>query len=116
MSAQLATLLALVGAALAAVAVFAPHRLPAPSPAVSALLHPPAHEPEWVRALDAGAVGTDARARVELVEALGALASPWAQALLCEARDADPDGSVRAAAVAALAQLTAGEAFSTVGM
>lgn len=110
MSAQLATLLALIGAALAAIAIFAPHRLPPPSPAVSALLHPPVREPDWVRALDAGAVAGDADARRALIGALGELASPWSQAVLEEAVAADPDSGVRAAAAAALAaRRTTGE-------
>jgi len=97
-SAQLATLLALSGAALAAVAIFAPHRLPAPSSAVSALLLPTAAEPAWPRCIDPGIVDCDATARIDLVAGLAALATPWASALLRQALAEDPDPRVRAAA------------------
>ncbi len=103
MSAQLATLLAMVGAALAAIAIFAPHRPPPPSAAVSALLHPPAREPEWVRALEAGTPACDVEARLALIAALGELASVWSREVLEHAVAIDPDPAVRAAAGAALA-------------
>ena len=103
MSAHVATLLALVGVALAAIAIFAPHRPPPPSPAVSALLHPAAREPDWARALDAGPAANDVEVRLALIAALGELASAWSQAALEDAVTGDPDGRVRAAAGAALA-------------
>ena len=102
MSAQLATLLALVGAALAAVAIFAPHRLPPPSPAVSALLLPVEREPVWTHCIDPGFAGCDALGRIELVDALAALATPWAIAALRAALTDDGDARVRAAAARAL--------------
>jgi len=102
-SAHLATLLALIGTALAAVAIFAPHRLPAPSPAVSALLLPTAAEPAWPRCIDPGIEACDATARIDLIAGLAALATPWASALLRQAVAEDPDARVRAAAAAALA-------------
>lgn len=104
MSAQLATLLALVGAALAAVAIFAPHRLPPPSPAVSALLLPLEREAAWTHGIDPGFASCDALARIELVDALAALATPWALATLRSALADDDDPRVRTAAARALAR------------
>jgi hypothetical protein len=103
-STQLATLLALVGVALTAVAIFAPHRLPPPSPAVSALLVPIEREPAWAQSIDPSFATCDALARIELVEALAALATPWATATLRAASAEDADARVRAAAATALAR------------
>jgi HEAT repeat protein len=104
MSAQLVTLLALVGAALAAVAIFAPHRLPPPSPAVSALLVPIEREAMWTQCIDPGFASCDALARIELVDALAALGTPWAHAALRTALADDADARVRAAAARVLAR------------
>ncbi len=104
MSTGFATLLVLIGAALAAVAIFAPHRLPPPSPAVSALLHPLECPAAWTACIDPGFATCDALARIELVNALAALATPWATATLHSALAEDGDTHVRAAAATALAR------------
>jgi hypothetical protein len=101
-TAHVPTLLVLTGTALTAVAIFAPHALPPPSPAVSALLLPPETSATWVQQIDPAAFAFDARARVDLIDALAAVGTPWADAVLRQASSDDPDARVRAAAGSAL--------------
>jgi hypothetical protein len=67
---------------------------------------PPASGPEgaprWPLAVDARAAGCDAAARLALVEALGALCTPWASDVLRRAYDDEPDARVHDAVRAAL--------------
>ena len=102
MTLHLPTLLILTGGALTAVAIFAPHKLPPPSPAVSALLMPPDVVPLWLQRIDPAAFACDPAARIDLVDALAAVRSPWAEGILRQARADDPDPRVRSAAAAAL--------------
>jgi hypothetical protein len=99
--------LALFGTALMAVAVFGRFRRPA-EPLLLAPARPaPALPPEpaaagWPLLLGAQPGACDAAARIDLAEALGAVASPWSEAVLREAYEAESDGAVRAAIAAAL--------------
>lgn len=135
MSAQLPTILALLGTVLLALAIFALPRaaggpavsfappvgagpvertLPAePWPPPSALaFDEPAPgepstdgEPSWPGLVDPRAAGCDAAARLALVEALLAVRAPWAEAILRRAAAQERDPSV----IAALAGPTAKE-------
>jgi hypothetical protein len=129
---QIPMLLALLGTALMAVVIFAPSRAPAPvtvsfapppippppfeqcEPYGSEPWEPPAIEPvavpppaavasaAWPALVDPCASGCDAAVRLGLVEALGAVRTPWAEAILRRAMDDEPDPAVRGAAAAAL--------------
>ncbi|HEY0382811.1 MAG TPA: hypothetical protein VGC72_11465 [Candidatus Elarobacter sp.] len=61
-----------------------------------------ARTPVWPASIDARAAACDASARLELVQALATLRSPWADAVLRRALDDEPDPSVHAAVVEAL--------------
>jgi hypothetical protein len=121
---QIPMLLALLGTALMAVVIFAPSRVPAPAttsfspppapPAVGRWEPPPAmdawdlpmHEPAaplWPTLIDRRAANCDAVARLGLVEALATVRTPWSEAILRRALDDEPDPTVRAAVVTALA-------------
>lgn len=102
MTAHLPTLLVLTGTALTAVAIFAPRKLPPPSPAVSALLLPPDAVAAWLQNIDPAAFACDRAARIDLVDALTAVGAPWADAILRQVVDDDPDPRVRSAAASAL--------------
>ena len=119
MSAQLPTILALLGTVLLALAIFAPPRA-AGGPAVSfappvaagpvertvpAEPWRPPGEPSWPALVDPRAAGCDAAARLALVEALLAVRAPWAEAILQRAAAQERDPSV----IAALAGPTAKE-------
>ena len=112
------TLLVLAGAALMAVAIFAPRR-PATriEPAAEALRVTPAapevvaayDEPvaaavtlRWPQLVEPAAAGCDAPARIDLVDALAALNTEWAIAILRQALGEETDPSVRSAIAAAL--------------
>jgi hypothetical protein len=103
MSAHVPALLMLTGTALTAIAIFAP-REPARPANVSPLLAPPELPPGWPERIDPGAAGCDCATRIELAEALGAVASPWAAAVLRQALDEEPDVAVRVAIAAGLAR------------
>jgi hypothetical protein len=98
-------LLALLGTALMAVVIFVPSRVPAPA---TISFSPPAspcaiaRTPAWPALIDHRASGCDAAARLDLVEALASLRTPWSEAVLNGALDDEPDPAVRAAVVAAL--------------
>lgn len=113
---QIPMLLALLGTALMAVVIFAPSRLAAP---VTTLVAPPpfprspieaavANQPSWPALIDLRAAACDVTARLELVEALGSVRTPWAQAILCRALDDEPEPAVRDAVSAALGPPAAG--------
>jgi hypothetical protein len=125
---ELPTLLALVGTALMAVVIFAPRPLamhvaascappaaPAPVthwyPAPDEDLFAPPAEPAddavppramWPGTFDPRAAGCAAEVRLELIDALSAIRTSWADAVLRHALHDDPDASVRDAAAAAL--------------
>ena len=119
---QFPMLLALLGTALMAVVIFAPSRAAA-TPVTTSFAPPatPAFEPwrppeadpwgfestavriaTWPALVDPHASGCDAAARLGLVEALAAVRTPWAEAILQRALDDEPDSAVRDAVAEAL--------------
>lgn len=113
-------MLACLGTGLTALAVFAPGRQRAatvsfapplaPVPldrwmlAAAGDAGPPAPPPadRWPALVDPRIDGSDVAVRFALVEALGALATPWAGGVLRSALDEDAEPQVRAAAGAAI--------------
>ena len=102
MSGGLPTALAVAGTALMAVAIFGPFRKPVKEPEDT----PPAVETvvsaQWPALVEATAIACDARARIDLADALGALQSPWAESILRQAYETESDPDVRSAIAAAL--------------
>ena len=125
LTAQLPTLLAVLGTVLMAIVIFAPAPV---RPTVTASCAPPLdplpqqfrswepvdfavpmHEPDpprglpsWPALFDARASGCDVDARRALAAALGAVRTPWAAAILQRALDDEVDETVRGTIVAAL--------------
>jgi hypothetical protein len=120
MTLQLPTLLALLGAALMAVAIFVPQK-----PFVRVMARPALiahatiatwHEAPlsdtpvqtldapllWPALIDARATHCDAPARAEIVRALGALGEDWCGPILRRALDEETDAGVRLALMQAL--------------
>jgi hypothetical protein len=100
--ALLPALLALLGTALLALAIFAPPAEQRPlvvsyAPPVTERAVERRTEPAWPRAIDARAAACDASARLALVDALAAVRAPWAEAILTRALDEEHDAAVRAA-------------------
>jgi hypothetical protein len=113
-------LLAFIGTGLTAIAVFAPGRpraatvsfapalepLPlerwAAPPAPSEPQPPRPSAPRWPELVDPRADGSDVAVRLALVDALAALATPWADTILQGVLDEESDSHVRAAAGAAM--------------
>lgn len=93
--------LALAGTALLAVAFFGPFRRPSDAGEPNAPPAPGANVP-WPSLVEASATACDVPARIDLADALGALQSPWAEAILRKAYDTEPDAQVRSAIAAAL--------------
>jgi hypothetical protein len=109
------TLLALLGTALMAVVIFAPAPAVVPRSAASELFSPLPFEafaaagivplPElpppssvvWPTLVDPSAAQCDAGVRLALVDALAAVRTPWADAILRQALGEEPDARVRAA-------------------
>ncbi len=114
------TMLAFIGTSLTAIAVFAPERPraatvsfapPIEPPPVERWLPPPApgddeaaspRTPGWPALVDPRADGSEVAVRLALVDALVALATPWADAILRRALDEESDPQVRAAAGASV--------------
>jgi hypothetical protein len=93
------TLLALAGTALMAVAIFMPFRVPAvPNDADVKTAVPP----RWPELVEPSATGCDARARLDLVDALASIHSAWALGVLHRANEDETDPAVRAAIASAL--------------
>ncbi|MEO7040305.1 MAG: hypothetical protein ABI186_09780 [Candidatus Elarobacter sp.] len=126
MTLQIPTLLALLGAALLAVAIFAPKSTRAAAPPVAVVVavdrwatalgpaaeDPPAPEPRrtnevapsWPERFDPRAAGCDAAARIALIGALAEVRAGWAESLLRSAFGEETDPHVRGALEDALAQ------------
>lgn len=108
MSAQLPTLLALAGVVLLAIAIFAPRRLPVrverPSEATAApaAASRPEGVPQWPQLVEPSAADCNATTRLDLVDALIALDSPWAREILLQALTDETDRGVRERISAAL--------------
>jgi hypothetical protein len=96
------TVLAVAGTALMAVAIFGPfHRMvkddadaitPAQSNGTAV----------WTTLVEPSATACSAAARIDLAEGLGALQSPWADAILRQALETESDPGVRSAIATAL--------------
>jgi HEAT repeat protein len=97
----LPTALAVAGTALMAVAIFGPFRKPVEVEADDAAGDAPAIA-QWPALVEATAIACDARARIDLADALGALQSPWAEAILRQAYETESDPDVRSAIASAL--------------
>jgi hypothetical protein len=105
----LPTVLAVAGTALMALAIFGPFRKAvepegdAAAPALAAIAAD--GEPgiaQWPVLVEATAIACDAHARIDLADALGALQSSWAAAILRQAYETEPDPTVRSAIASAL--------------
>ena len=127
MTLQIPALLMLLGTALLAIVIFAPRRPAraaatvsyappiAPPPverwspphtddgvfAPDLFFEPPARTVTWPELVDPAALGAPGQTRANVVEALGALRTPWALAVLERARDEESEPLVRAALDAA---------------
>jgi hypothetical protein len=128
---QLPTLLALLGTALVAVVIFAPKApavpvtascAPPSAPPALERWTAPAHiaallevgltapergldspaPPQWPALVESGAGACDRAVRLALLDALDALRTPWAEAILERALRDDPDDAVQRRAAAAL--------------
>lgn len=101
MTGGLPTALAVAGTALMAVAIFGPFRKPViesdDEPAVETHI-----ATQWPLLVEATAIACDARARIDLADALGALQSPWAESILRQAFESEADPDVRSAIASAL--------------
>jgi hypothetical protein len=95
------TALALAGTALMALAIFGPFRRSARRTAPEPV-ETPAEAAQWPALVEASAVACDARARIDLADALGALQSGWAETILRQAYDTERDPTVRSAIASAL--------------
>ena len=102
MNASVPTALAVAGTALMAVAIFGPFHRSAkddadePTPATNG------RASQWTTLVEPTAVACDVAARIDLVEALGTLQSPWAETILRQALETEPDPTVRSAIATAL--------------
>jgi hypothetical protein len=56
----------------------------------------------WPALVEATAIACDAAARIDLADALGALRSAWAESILRQAYETEPDPAVRSAIASAL--------------
>jgi HEAT repeat protein len=101
-NATVPTALAVAGTALMAVAFFGPFRRSVPDADEPATDAAQTATVQWPALVESSAVACDAQARIDLVDALGALQSEWAETILRKAYEGEPDPSVRAAIAAAL--------------
>ncbi len=62
--------------------------------------------PPWPELVEPSATACDAHARLDLVDALASLRSPWAMGVLVRARDQETDPDVAAAIDAAISAVT----------
>ncbi len=102
MNAVVPAALAVAGTALMAVAIFGPFRrntTDAGEPSSHAGSNGTA---SWTALVEASATACDVPARIDLAEALGALQSSWAEAILRKAYETEPDAGVRSAIADAL--------------
>ncbi len=108
MSVSVPVLLALAGTALMAVAIFVPFRSSANrletdvAPVAAA---PVEAVPHWPELVEPSATACDVGARLDLVDALASIRSPWAIGVLHQADDEETDPTVRAAIASALARV-----------
>ncbi len=103
-------LLAVAGTGLMAVAIFVPFRSQHRD-AIAEEDEPPHAMPRWPQLVEPSATACDVGARLDLVDALASIRSPWALDVLHSAGDEETDPDVRAAIASALAP-TAGSLVS----
>jgi hypothetical protein len=103
-NASVPTALAVAGTALMAVAIFGPfHRTAGDdSDESAAAIKPHSDGKPWTALVDPSALACDVPARIDLAEALGALQSAWAAAILRQALEIEADAAVRSAISTAL--------------
>ncbi len=104
MSGGLPTALAVAGTALMAVAIFGPFRKPVMESDDAVAPVETIVSAQWPVLVEATAIACDARARIDLADALGALQSPWAESILRQAYETEGDPDVRTAIASALAK------------
>jgi hypothetical protein len=93
--------LAVAGTALMAVAIFGPFRRTSADSDDASSSHAGANA-SWPALVEASATACDVPARIDLAEALGALHSEWAESILKQAYETEPDAGVRSAISTAL--------------
>jgi hypothetical protein len=101
-SATIPTVLAVAGTALMAVAIFGPFHRAARDDETAPASGTHNATAQWPALLEPSAAACDVPARIDLAEALGALQSPWAQAILRQALETERDSAVRSAIATAL--------------
>jgi hypothetical protein len=106
-SVSLPILLALAGTVLMAIAIFGPFRAAGSAERAEPERAPAG--PHWPELVEPSATMCDVHARLDLVDALASIASPWALDVLHHAHDEEPDPAVRTAIDAALAAVTVPE-------
>jgi hypothetical protein len=102
MNAGVPMALTVAGTALMAVAIFGPFRKPIDLDDEPAAATPVAPIQHWPALVEATAIACDAAARIDLADALGALRSAWAESILRQAYETEPDPAVRSAIASAL--------------
>lgn len=101
MNATVPAALAVAGTALMALAIFGPFRRTAVEPDVAAAETANATV-SWPSLVEASAGACDVPARIDLADALGALQTSWAETILRQAYETEPDPGVRSAIASAL--------------
>lgn len=102
MNASVPTALALAGTALMAFAIFGPFHRSAKDGAGEQSPANANGSARWPALVEPSAVACDVPARIDLAEALGALQSAWAEAILRQALETETDPDVRSAVATAL--------------
>ena len=102
MNAAVPTALAVAGTALMAVAIFGPFRKPVAADESPVSPRANAGIEHWPALVEATATACDVDARIDLADALGALRSEWAEAILRQAYETEADPVVRAVIASAL--------------
>jgi hypothetical protein len=112
LSVSIPTLLALAGTALMALAIFFPFRSPA-SNRREPLFDESPDPPHWPELVEPSATDCDVVARLDLVDALKSIASPWALDVLHHACEEEEDPAVLAAIDAAIASVSSSQSLVT---
>ena len=104
MNASVPTALAVAGTALMAVAIFGPFHRSGKDDAEEQTSSSAARAgaARWPALVEPSALACDVPARIDLAEALGALQSTWAETILRQALETEPNPAVRSVIAAAL--------------
>ena len=103
MSISVPILLALAGTALMAIAIFVPFRSSTRYGAAGFAAGDGVTAPDWPQLVEPTATACDVHARLDLVDALASIGSPWALGVLLRASEDETNPDVRAAIASALA-------------